>query len=108
MLLALFQLVFVGILLLTSKKYKKKLLKCCELINKITSSLATFEVLINQSLNDNNIINAKEFHKLHTLYLQVMADVRNVVRKMKVQTEENFEKNILDEIKNLKNVMEQQ
>ena len=81
-----------GILLLTSKKYKKKLLKCCELINKITSSLATFEVLINLSLNDNNVINAKEFHKLLTLYLQVMADVRNVDRKMKVQTEENSEK----------------
>ena len=36
-----------------------------------------------------------------------MADVRNVDRKMKVQTEENFQKTILDEIKNLKNVMEQ-
>ena len=30
-------------LLLTSKKYKKKLLKCYELLDKITSSLATFE-----------------------------------------------------------------
>ena len=36
-----------------------------------------------------------------------MADARNVDRKMKVQTEENFQKNILGEIKNLKNVMEQ-
>ena len=34
-----------GILLLTSKKYKKKLSKCYELLDKITSSLATFEVL---------------------------------------------------------------
>ena len=32
-----------GILLLTSKKYQKKLLKCCELIDKITRSLATFQ-----------------------------------------------------------------
>ena len=47
-------------------------------------------------------IDAKEFHKLETLYLQVMADVSNVDRKMKVQTEENFQKTILDEIKNLK------
>ena len=31
-------------LLLTSKKYKKKLLKCYELLDKITSSLATFDV----------------------------------------------------------------
>ena len=36
-----------------------------------------------------------------------MADFRNVDRKMKVQTEENFQEPILDEIKNLKNVMEQ-
>ena len=36
-----------------------------------------------------------------------MADVRNVDTKMKVQTEENFQKTILDEIKNLRNVMEQ-
>ena len=96
-----------GILLLTSKKYKKKLLKCCELIDKITSSLATFEVFISLSLNDDNIIDAKEFHKLQAVYLQVMANVRNVDRKMKVQTEENFQKTILDEMKNLKNVMEQ-
>ena len=39
-----------GILLLTSKKYKKKLLKCYKLLDKITSSLATFEVLISPSL----------------------------------------------------------
>ena len=96
-----------GFLLLTSKKYKKKLLKCCELIDKITSSLSTFEVLISLSLNDNSVIDAKEFHKLQTLYLQVMADVRNVDRKMKVQTERNFQKTILNEIKNLKNAMEQ-
>ena len=88
--------------MLTSKKHKKKLLKCCELIDKITSSLATFEVSISLSLNHNSVIDAEEFHKL-----QVMADVRNVDRKMKVQIEENFQKAILDETKNLKNVMEQ-
>ena len=95
-----------GILLLTSKKYKNKLLKCYELIDKITSSLATFEVLISLSLNDDSVIDAKEFHKLQTLSLQVMADVRNVDKKMKVQTEENFQKTILEEIKHLKNIKE--
>ena len=39
-----------GILLLTSKKYKKKLLKCCELIY--------------LSLNVDSVIDAKEFRKL--------------------------------------------
>ena len=68
------------ILLLTSKKCKNKLLKCCELTGKITSSLVTFDVLISLSLNGDSVIDAKEFHKLETLYLQVMADVRNVDR----------------------------
>ena len=92
----------VGILLLTSKKYKRKLLRCYELLDKITSSLATFEVLISLSIDDGTVIDAKEFHKLQTLYLQLMTYVRNIDRKMKVQTEENFQKTIMDEISNLK------
>ena len=79
-------------LLLASKKYKKKLLKCYELLDKITSSLATFETLISLSIDDDSVIDAKEFHKLQTLYLQLMTHVRNVDRKMKVRTEENFQR----------------
>ena len=87
-------------LLLTSKKYKKKLLKCYELLDKITTSLATFETLISLSIDDDSVIDAKGFHKLQTLYLQLMTHVRNVDRKMKVQTEENFQKTIMDELVN--------
>ena len=93
-------------LLLTSKKYKKKLLKCYELSDKITTSLATFETLISLSIDDDSVIDAKEFHKLQTLYLQLMTHVRNIDRKMKVQTEENFQKTIMDEIVNLKKALE--
>ena len=89
-------------LLLTSKKYKKKLLKCYELLDKITSSSATFEVLISLSVDDGTVIDAKEFYKLQTLYIQLMTYVRNIDRKMKVQTEESFHKSIMDEITNLK------
>ena len=39
-------------LLLTSKKYKKKLLKCYEQLDKITTSLATFGTLISLSIDD--------------------------------------------------------
>ena len=85
-------------LLLTSNKYKKKLLKRYELLDKITSSLAAFETLISLSINGGTVIDAKEFHKLQTLYLQLMTYVKNIDRKMKVQTEENFQKTILDEI----------
>ena len=77
-------------LLLTSKKYKKKLLKCYELLDKITTSLATFEVLISLRIDDGTVIDAKEFHKLQTLYLQLMTHVRNIDRKMKVEAEQNF------------------
>ena len=79
-------------LLLTSKKNKKKLLKCYELLDKITTSLATFKTLISLSIDDNSTIDAKEFHKLQTLYFQLMTHIRNVDRKMKVQTEENFQR----------------
>ena len=96
-----------AVLLLTSKKYKKKLLKSYELLDKITSSLATFEVLISLSIDDGSVIDAKEFHKLQTLYLQLMTHVRNIDRKMKVETEQNFQKTIMDEITNLKNALEQ-
>ena len=94
-------------LLLTSRKYKKKLLKCYELLDKITSSLANFEVLISLSQDDGTVIDSKEFHKLQTLYLQLMTYVRNINWKMKVQTEENFQKTIMDEIVNLKKALEQ-
>ena len=89
-------------LLLTSKKYKKKLLKCYELLDKIMTSLATLETLISLSPDDGNVIDAKEFHKLQTLYLHLMTHIRNIDRKMKVQTEENFQKTIMDQIINSK------
>ena len=99
-------LICVGVcLLLTSKKYKKKLLKCYELLDKITTSLATYETLISLSIGDGSVIDAKEFHKLQTLYLQLMAHVGNIDRKMKIQTEENFQKTIM--ITNLKKALEQ-
>ena len=66
--------------------------------------MATFEVLISLSIDDGTVIDAKEFHKL---YLQLMAHVRNIDRKMTVQTEENFQKTIMDEITNLKKALEQ-
>ena len=96
-----------AVLLLSSKKYKKKLLKCYDLLDKITTSLATYETLISLSIDDGSVIDAKEFHKLQTLYLQLMTHVRNVDRKMKVETEQNFQKTIMDEITNLKKALEQ-
>ena len=89
-------------LLLTSRKYKKKLLKCYELLDKITCSLATFEALISLSIDDGTDIDAKEFHRLQTLYLQLMTHVRNIDQKMKVETEESFQKTIMSEINNMK------
>ena len=78
-------------LLLTSRKYKKKLLKCYKLLDKIT-----FETLISLSIDAGSVIDAKEFHKFQTLYLQLMMHVRNIDQKMKVETEENFQKTIMN------------
>ena len=96
-----------GVLLLTSKKYKRKLLKCYDLLDKVTSSLATFEVLFSLNIDYGTVIDAKEFYKLQTLYLQLITHVRNIDRKMKVEAEQNFQKTIMDEITNLKKAMEQ-
>ena len=53
---------FVGAcLLLTSKKYKKKLLKCYELLDKITTSLATFETSISLSIDNGSAIELRNF-----------------------------------------------
>ena len=82
------------------------LLKCYELLDKIASSLAFFETLIRLSIDDGSVIDDKEFHKLQTLYLQLMTHVRNIDRKMKVQTEENFPKTIMDEINGLRKALE--
>ena len=79
-------------LLLTSKKYKKKLLKCYERLDKITTSLATFETLISLSIDDDSVIDAKEFHKLQTLYLQLMTHVRNIDSKMKSKQRKTFKR----------------
>ena len=87
-------------LLITSRTYKKRLLKCYELLDKITNCLSL-------SIDDGTVIDAREFHKLQTLYLQLMTHVRNIDRKMKVQTEENFQKFIMNEINNLKKALEQ-
>ena len=69
--------------------------------------MANFEVLISLSLDDGTVIDSKEFHKLQTLYLQLMTHVRNIDQKMKVQTEKNFQKTIMEEIVNLKKALEQ-
>ena len=58
-------------LLLTSKKYKKKLLKSCELLDKITASLVTFETLISLSIDDDSVIDAKEFHKYREIHYNI-------------------------------------
>ena len=51
-------------LLLTSKKYKKKLLKCYKLLDKITTSLATSETLISLSIDDGSVIDAKRISQI--------------------------------------------
>ena len=50
-----------AVLLLTSKKYKKKLIKCYELLDRITNSLATYETLISLSIDDGSVIDPKNF-----------------------------------------------
>ena len=77
------------------------------MLDQITTSLSTFETLISLSIDDGSVIDAKEFHKLQRLYLHLMTHVRNIDRKMKVETEQNSQRTVIDEIVNLKKAMEQ-
>ena len=73
-------------LLLTSKKYKKQLLKCYELLDKITTSFSYLWDFNKPKYRWWLCYWCQRISELQTLYLQLMTHVRNIDRKMKVQT----------------------
>ena len=83
-----------GVLLLTSKKYKKKLLKCYELLDKITSSLATFEVSISLSVNPFMVFDC-HVELGHSSWNAASSYMENAVKLFsQVHTAQSFQVNI--------------
>ena len=95
-----------SVLTVYSKKYNKKIAKTMELLNRLTKSIGKFELLISKSLTDGFVIDSNEFSKLQSMYFEVMNNIKNRDHKMKTAIEENYQKSIMEELKNLKNTIE--
>ena len=95
-----------SVLTVNSKKCNKKISKTVELLDALTTSIGKFELLISKSLTDGFIIDSNEFSQLQSMYFKVMNDIKNRDYKMKTTIEENYQKSIMEELKNLKNTIE--
>ena len=83
------------------KKYQKKLVKVMKLTDIVTSSIAVFERGISKSLKD-GVIDFKEFQILQTAYYETLDKISSTDRKMQAETRNQFEKGLLEELKNIK------
>ena len=90
-----------GLTTLLTNKYQKKLSKVTKLVDIVTSSLAVFERVVSKALK-NGRINEEEFNSLQTFHLKTMNELTGVDCKMEAENKNQFEKNILEEINNIK------
>ena len=93
-----------GITMALTKKYQKKLSKVTKLVDTETSALAVFETSVSKALN-NGKIDEKEFNVLQTLYSKLLNELTDVYLKMGVESRNQFEKSLLEEIKDMKKLM---
>ena len=96
-----------GIISVLTKKYQKKLKKVTELIDIITPALVVFERVISGALKD-GIIDEEEFNTLQTLHLETLNELTGVDHRMEVQNRSLVEKSLMEEIKELKKIKEQE
>ena len=90
-----------GIILVLTKKYKKKLQKVTKLIDIITPALVVFERVVSKSLKDGNI-DEEEFNTLQTLHLEMPNELTGIDRRMEAENRSLVEKSLLEEINELK------
>ena len=67
----------------------------------VTSTIAVFETSISQALNDGRI-NYKEFQVLQGTYYKALEKLSSTDRKMETETQNQFQKSLIAELKNLK------
>ena len=90
-----------GIILVLTKKYQQKLKKVTKLIDIVTPALVVFERVVSGAFKD-SIIDEEEFDMLQTLYLETLNKLTGVDRRMEVEHRSLVEKNLLEEINELK------
>ena len=93
-----------GVTTVLTKKYQKKLTKVTKLTDIITSAIAIFEMSLSKVLN-NGKINKKEFQVLQELHPKVINELVNVGRKLESQTRNQFQKNLLEEINQIRKTL---
>ena len=72
-----------------------------KLIDIVTPALVVFERVISGALN-NGIIDEEEFNTLQTLHLETLNELTGVDRRMEAENRSLFEKNLMEEINNMK------
>ena len=96
-----------GIISVLTKKYQQKLKKLMRSIDIITPALVVFERVVSGSLKD-GVIDEEEFNMLQTLYLETLNELTGINRRMEVEHRSLVEKSLLEEIKELKKIKEQE
>ena len=84
-----------------TKKYQKKLAKVMKLVDIITSTLAVSKTSISKVLN-NGRVDEREFTMLQTFHLEALNDLSNIDCKMEAETRTELQKDLLEEINDLK------
>ena len=90
-----------GIILVLTKKYRKKLKKVTKLIDIITPALVVFERVISGALK-NGIINEEEFNTLQTLHLETLNELTGINHRMEAENRTLVEKGLMEEINELR------
>ena len=71
----------------------------------VTSAIAVFETTISESLNNGTLIDEREFVKIQGVYFNTLRNLSATDRKLKKVEEDQFQKNIANELQNLKKVI---
>jgi BMFP domain-containing protein YqiC len=94
-----------GICTMFIKKYKKKISRNEKLHDILTSAIAVFKTTISESLTQMSLINEREFKIIQGVYFKTLTELSSIDRKMKVTEQEQFQKNMLEELENLKKTL---
>ena len=90
-----------GVTTALTKKYQKKLSKVMKLTDIIMPAIAVFEMCVSKALR-NGRIDEEVFNLLQTFHLKMMNKLTGVDRKREAENRNQFEKNLLEEINEIK------
>ena len=90
-----------GVTTALTSKYQKKLTKVTKLVDIVTWQLAVFEIGVSKALN-NGEIDEREFDILQNLHLKLSSELANIDRKMESEMRVQLQKNLQEEINEIK------